>query len=183
MTWIDGVFFVGWVASWGYWLIAAARTGNRSMPSRHFIWIRVALFLLVVFLVKAGIFRGHTGVVSSPVLQGIGLAAFFVGLALALWARQYLGHNWGMPMSRKADGELVTDGPYRYVRHPIYSGIILAGVGTAIALNFYALIIVALVGAYFVYSATVEERTMMERFPEAYPPYKESTKMLVPFVF
>jgi protein-S-isoprenylcysteine O-methyltransferase Ste14 len=88
-----------------------------------------------------------------------------------------------MPMSRKDEPELVTSGPYHRVRHPIYSGILLAGVGTAVALNWLWLLAVILVGVYFVYSATVEERYMSEQFPDSYPAYRRSTKMLVPFIF
>jgi protein-S-isoprenylcysteine O-methyltransferase Ste14 len=85
-------------------------------------------------------------------------------------------------MTRKNDPELVTSGPYRLVRHPIYSGILVAGVGTAIALSWMWLVVVGLAGVYFVYSATVEERYLTEQFPDAYPRYRRSTKMLVPFV-
>ena len=86
-------------------------------------------------------------------------------------------------MSEKVDPELVTTGPYRRVRHPIYSGIIGAMVGTTVAVSWYWLIAVALLGAYFVYSAVMEERYMTGLFPEAYPGYKRSSKMLVPFLF
>jgi protein-S-isoprenylcysteine O-methyltransferase Ste14 len=86
-------------------------------------------------------------------------------------------------MSQKDVPELVTSGPYHLVRHPIYSGILLASVGTAVALSWFWLIAVVLAAVYFVYSATVEERNMAKQFPEAYPAYRQSTKMLVPFVF
>jgi protein-S-isoprenylcysteine O-methyltransferase Ste14 len=86
-------------------------------------------------------------------------------------------------MSEKVDPELVTTGPYRRVRHPIYSGIILAMIGTAIAVSWYWLLAVVLLGAYFVYSAVMEERYIAGLFPDTYPAYKRSTKMLVPFVF
>jgi protein-S-isoprenylcysteine O-methyltransferase Ste14 len=104
------------------------------------------------------------------------------GLGLAVWARLYLGRNWGMPMSEKVDPELVTTGPYRQVRHPIYSGIILAMIGTTIAVSLYWLVGVLLLGAYFLYSAFVEERMMAGLFPDSYPEYKRSTKMLIPFI-
>jgi protein-S-isoprenylcysteine O-methyltransferase Ste14 len=94
----------------------------------------------------------------------------------------YLGRNWGMPMSRRADPELVTTGPYRRVRHPIYSGLILAMAGTAIAVSLYWLNAVAISGAYFLFSAVIEERTMAKLFPAAYPPYKRATKMLIPYL-
>ncbi len=95
----------------------------------------------------------------------------------------HIGRNWGAPMSQKDDTELVTSGPYRLVRHPIYSGVLLAGVGTAVALNWAWLIAVGLAGVYFVYSATIEERNLTKRFPDTYPAYRCSTKMLVPFIF
>ena len=88
-----------------------------------------------------------------------------------------------MPMSEKADPELVTTGPYSAVRHPIYSGIILAMIGTAVAVSVYWLVAVVLVGAYFIYSATREERYLADQFPDTYPKYKQSTKMLIPFIF
>ena len=84
---------------------------------------------------------------------------------------------------RRTEPELVTSGPYRLVRHPIYSGILVAGIGTAVALSWSWLIAVALAGIYFIYSATVEERYLTSEFPDAYPAYRRSTKMLVPFIF
>jgi protein-S-isoprenylcysteine O-methyltransferase Ste14 len=77
----------------------------------------------------------------------------------------------------------VTSGPYRLVRHPIYSGILVAGIGTATALSWWWLVPVALAGAYFLYSAAVEERWLADQFPDAYPAYRRSTKMRVPFIF
>ena len=106
-----------------------------------------------------------------------------LGLGLAVWARIYLGRNWGMPTSTKEDPELVTSGPYRTIRHPIYTGILLAMIGSAIAFSVWWLIAVALIGGYFIYSAFVEERNMTRLFPSAYPEYQQSTKMLIPFIF
>jgi protein-S-isoprenylcysteine O-methyltransferase Ste14 len=78
---------------------------------------------------------------------------------------------------------LVTSGPYRLVRHPIYAGIMIASIGTAVALSWAWLIAAALAGVYFSYSAIVEERNLTEQFPDTYPVYRSSTKMIVPFVF
>jgi protein-S-isoprenylcysteine O-methyltransferase Ste14 len=86
-------------------------------------------------------------------------------------------------MSEKVDAELVTTGPYRYIRNPIYSGIILAAIGTTVAISWYWVVAVVLMGAFFVYSATVEAQTMEHLFPDTYPEYKRSTKMLIPFLF
>lgn len=177
----DLVFFLGWISFWLYWLVAASRAKAGRTRWGTFVAFRVAVVVLVVVLIRVRAFKGHA-VISDPWLQGIGLAVFFLGLALAIWARLYLGRNWGMPMSQKADPELVTSGPYRLIRHPIYSGIILAMAGTAIGISVYWLIAVVVIGAYFLYSAFTEERTMTGLFPDSYPQYKSSTKMLVPFV-
>jgi protein-S-isoprenylcysteine O-methyltransferase Ste14 len=111
-----------------------------------------------------------------------GLIIFLMGLFLAVWARLYLGKNWGMPMAQKKDPELVTSGPYQYIRHPIYSGILLAMLGSALAASAFWLIIFAISGMYFVFSARVEEKLMESQFPKVYPAYKRKTKMLIPFI-
>jgi protein-S-isoprenylcysteine O-methyltransferase Ste14 len=108
---------------------------------------------------------------------------FLAGLALAIWARIYLGRNWGMPMTQKEDPELVTSGPYSYIRHPIYTGILLAIVGSVIAGGDFWLVFLVITAPYFIYSAVMEERLMMKQFPKVYPSYKSKTKMLIPFVF
>jgi protein-S-isoprenylcysteine O-methyltransferase Ste14 len=179
---VDVVIFACWAAFWIYWLVASIGVKAGQTRWTRFAGIRVGVILVVLLLLRGRGLKGH-GVISDPWLQGIGLAVFLLGLALAIWARVYLGRNWGMPMSRKADPELVTTGPYRYVRHPIYSGIILAMIGTTIAVGLYWLVAVVLLGAYFVYSAIMEERFMADRFPDSYPEYKRSTKMLIPFIF
>jgi protein-S-isoprenylcysteine O-methyltransferase Ste14 len=114
--------------------------------------------------------------------QWAGLALCLAGFLFAIWARLYLGGNWGVPMSLRQQHELVTSGPYARVRHPIYSGLMLAGLGTVLALGMQWLPALVLVGAFFVLSARTEERMLCEQFPDAYPPYRRRTKMLVPFV-
>ena len=179
---VDVVIGVGWAVFWIYWI--AASVGVKAGRTRwaRFAYVRVAIILVALLLLRLRVLKGHRAVTHDPWLQGIGLAIFVLGLALAVWARIYIGRNWGMPMSEKADPELVTTGPYSVIRHPIYSGIILAMVGTAVAVSLYWLIAVALLGAYFLYSAVMEERYMAEVFPDAYPRYKQSTKMLIPFI-
>jgi protein-S-isoprenylcysteine O-methyltransferase Ste14 len=120
--------------------------------------------------------------VHALAVQIVGLVLFLAGLGLAVWARIYLGRNWGMPMTRKDEPELVTSGPYRFVRHPIYSGLFLAILGTTLATNLYWLIALAALGVYFVYSARVEERLMTASFPGVYPEYQARTRMLIPFL-
>ena len=179
---VEFVFAVGWAAFWLYWLVAAFSMKRGRVQWSRELRIRAVLFVVIVLLVHLGVLRGHS-VNTDPVREAVGLVLFALGLGLAIWARVHIGRNWGTPMTQKVEPELVTSGPYRFVRHPIYSGILAAGIGTAVALSWFWLVPVALAGSYFIYAATVEERFLAERFPETYPPYKRSTKMLMPFVF
>jgi protein-S-isoprenylcysteine O-methyltransferase Ste14 len=181
---IDYVIYGLWVLFWLVWL-AAALTAKQVARSRmrQFVGLRIALFVILIWISRSGAFKGHHTIESNPTLQGIGTGLFLIGLGLALWARVYLGRNWGTPMSEKVDAELVTNGPYRLIRNPIYSGLILAAIGTAVAVSWYWLFAVVFMGAYFIYSAMVEGRTMERLFPNDYPAYKRSTKMLIPFIF
>jgi len=175
------VMGIGWVIFWIAWLIAAfTAKASRGRGSR-LGGFRILLAVVVVILVRANVHQGSERV-DGPLLQGIGLALWIAGLALAVWARLYIGRNWGMPMTRREEPELVTTGPYHLIRHPIYSGIILAMIGTAVATTLVGLIVVAVIAAFFTFSATREESFLATEFPETFPPYKAKTKMLIPFV-
>jgi protein-S-isoprenylcysteine O-methyltransferase Ste14 len=178
---VEIAFAAGWAAFWLYWLVAAIPMKRGRVPWSRELGIRAVLVVVVILLIRLGAFRNHH-VHTEPGRAGLGLALFALGLGFATWARMHIGRNWGMPMTQKDDPELVTSGPYHWVRHPIYSGILIAGMGTAVALSWQWLTAVLLAGIYFVYSATVEERYLTEQFPDAYPVYQHSTKMLVPFI-
>jgi protein-S-isoprenylcysteine O-methyltransferase Ste14 len=182
MRTVELIFAVGWAAFWLYWLLAAFSMKRGRVSWSHEGRIRVVIIVLAIVLVRLGVLRGHRAT-TDPWREAVGLALFGLGLAFAVWARVHIGRNWGTPMTQKNDPELVTSGPYRLVRHPIYSGILVAGIGTAMALSWFWLAPVGLAGIYFIYSAAVEERYLAEQFPDSYPAYKRSTKMLVPFVF
>jgi protein-S-isoprenylcysteine O-methyltransferase Ste14 len=178
---LEVVFAVGWAAFWVYWLVAAFSMKRGRVPWSRDLGMRALIFVVVFLLVRLGAFRHHE-TNTNAWRASAGLVLFALGLGFAIWARLHIGRNWGTPMTRKDDPELVTSGPYHLVRHPIYSGILVAGIGTAVALSWIGLVAVALAGIYFIYSATAEERYLTEQFPDAYPAYKHSSKMLIPFV-
>jgi protein-S-isoprenylcysteine O-methyltransferase Ste14 len=170
---------IAWIAFWVYWFASAVgvkegRTDRRRIPLNGLSALAVLLLLRV--------FRGGSLAVHSQILEAIGAVVFVSGIALAIWARVHLGRNWGMPMTQKAEPELVTSGPYRFVRHPIYTGLLVGVLGTALVENLIGLPIVAILGVSFYYSASVEERNLIATFPTAYPAYRKGTKMLIPFV-
>jgi protein-S-isoprenylcysteine O-methyltransferase Ste14 len=106
------------------------------------------------------------------------------GLAVALWARAVLGRNWSGRVVFKEDHELIQHGPYAYVRHPIYSGLLLMGLGTAVESGRLAsFVLLAAVAVVLVVKAQLEERLMTSHFPEAYPQYRRRVKALIPGVW
>jgi protein-S-isoprenylcysteine O-methyltransferase Ste14 len=179
---VETLFVVGWAAFWLYWVVAALTMKKGRVPWSRHLRVRAVFVVILILLVRLGAFRDHDRN-SDPWRAAVGLVMFALGLSFAIWARVYIGRNWGPPMTERQEPELVTSGPYRRVRHPIYSGMLIALLGTAVALSWLWLIVLALAAMYFLYSATVEERYLTGQFPDAYPRYRRSTKMLVPFVF
>jgi|SRR5580704_1738638 protein-S-isoprenylcysteine O-methyltransferase Ste14 len=179
-----------WLVLIIYWLTSAASSKRSARPGlwRPHAGIRVIIFVVAVVVVQlrasqrflADIVRRTPD--PNSVASIIGVVVCVVGVVLAVWARAYLGRNWGMPMSLREGHELVTSGPYAYVRHPIYSGILLLTLGSAIAVNPAWLAPFVLFLVYFVQAARVEERDMTKQFPDAYPAYQRRTKMLIPFL-
>lgn len=129
MSAVELVFIIGWVAFWTYWLGAAFSMKRGHIPWSRELRIRVVIAVVVVLLIRFGAL-GDSGLTSNPWRKGVGLALFALGLGFAVWARVHIGRNWGTPMSQKDEPELVTSGPYGLVRHPIYSGILVAGRGS-----------------------------------------------------
>jgi protein-S-isoprenylcysteine O-methyltransferase Ste14 len=168
-----------WLVFWIYWIVSAS--SSKESVSSGWRTRLTGVTAVGIFLI-AGVLRGGILAVHSLILAAIGALLFASGIALAIWARLHLGRNWGMPMTQRAEPELVTSGPYRFVRHPIYSGLLTAILGTALVNNLLGLIVVAVLVAYFYYCGIVEERNLAVTFPKAYPEYRSRTKMLIPFL-
>lgn len=173
-----------WVISWIYWIYEASKSKRTlSFRIKRGIFFRVLILLFVIVVIAA---LKSNVVISEPhtlPLKIIGTILFILGVYLSVWARRYIGINWGMPMSLKENPELITTGPYKHIRHPIYSGIMLATLGTALAVNYWWLILLLLAGSYFIYSAFTEEKDMKKQFPHKYEDYIKSSKMLIPYIF
>jgi protein-S-isoprenylcysteine O-methyltransferase Ste14 len=116
-------------------------------------------------------------------LPALGTLLVLLGLLFAAWARWHLGRNWSGTVTVKEDHTLIKSGPYRLVRHPIYSGIALALFGTALADGAaYGFIATALILAGFVLRIQLEEARMRDTFPE-YVDYCRHTARLIPGVY
>ncbi|MEF0941040.1 methyltransferase family protein [Rhizobium sp. BR 362] len=114
---------------------------------------------------------------------GIGAVLTVIGLAFAVWARYHLGRNWSGVITVKEDHALIRTGPYAIVRHPIYSGLLLAIIGSALARGYIgAMLAIAFMLYAVLRRVNIEERWMSETFGRAYADYKIKTPALVPFV-
>ena len=111
-----------------------------------------------------------------------GVTLVFLGLAFAVWARRHIGRNWSGTVTVKENHALVRTGPYAWVRHPIYTGLLAAILGTAIARGeLRGVWAIALCTAAFVTKLRTEERWMREVFGEEYARYRAAVPALIPF--
>lgn len=119
----------------------------------------------------------------SSMIDILGIGTVVAGLGFAVWARWYLGPNWSGTVTLKDDHSLVRTGPYKYVRHPIYTRVLL-GVCGAVAVigEWRGVLALGLTLVALVYKSRVEERRMRDAFPE-YEEYRRATAALVPFAF
>lgn len=180
-----------WIVFAVVWLVTSlfakrnVKRGKWWQTWWNYSWWRIVIIVILYLLLRNEIatrIAGIGGYQSNFALGIIGVVLTVIGVAFAFWARFSIGTNWGMPMTLKENRELVTRGPYHFVRHPIYTGVMLALVGTAVAISLWWLTIIVIYFAFFLYSARTEERMLTQEFPEAYPAYKKRTKMLIPFV-
>lgn len=175
-----------WILFYSYWLVSAigVKKAVRATPWRKGAGLRLLLVVIAIMLTRLLRIRHIFAVRPSSIALNIfGIVLCIAGLAFAVWARVNLGRNWGTPMSFKEGHELVTTGPYSFVRHPIYTGILVATIGTGFVVSMVWLLFFAIICPYFVYSARTEERLMMRAFPDRYPEYRNRTKALIPFVW
>lgn len=119
----------------------------------------------------------------SAIAPLLGTAVVAAGLAFSLWARAHLGRNWSGIVTLKEDHALVRSGPYRTIRHPIYTGLLFAVIGTAVAIGEWRGVLAAGCALIAIlWKIRVEERHMREAFPE-YEEYRARTAALVPLLY
>jgi protein-S-isoprenylcysteine O-methyltransferase Ste14 len=119
----------------------------------------------------------------NAVLSSIGVIIVVAGMAFLVWARQSLGGNWSQTVSAKQAHELVTSGPYRYVRHPMYTGGLAACVGSVIVAGGAFVFLLVLLAPIFLWRVGAEDRLLARQFPDEFPDYARRTRALIPFVW
>jgi len=177
-----------WIIFFSYWLIAARNTKKtvyrQKLQGRVFIAIRLAVCFALVYLpaLSAG-WLGVSYIPRTMPSEFIGNIVCISGFFFAIWSRRALGTNWSGEITLKENHQLIQTGPYRLVRHPIYTGLILAWLGTAITLGEVRGLVALVIAFLGLWSKLKEEETLLLRqFPEEYPEYQEQVKALIPFV-
>jgi protein-S-isoprenylcysteine O-methyltransferase Ste14 len=176
-----------WVIFLGYWFVSArgvkpvAEGPARSSTVIYRVPLVVGGFLLWV--------RGTSHFLSLALTpcahftQAAGVVLCVLGVIVAIWSRRILAGNWSSEVTFKEGHELIQTGPYRFARHPIYSGILLICLGTVVAQGqLHRWIGFVLMFAGFWIKLRQEESLMERHFPNAYSSYRNRVKALVPFI-
>ena len=178
-----GVLWLAWLA---YWFAAAqdVKPARRRESPANRLLTAVLIIPAAVLLAVPGTWLHWLGARFLPdtlFLYGLGLLMVIVGLAFAVWARAHLGRNWSGTVTVKEDHELIRSGPYGIVRHPIYTGLLLAILGTVVIVGewrgqfAFCFLAIALL-----LKLRREERFMEDSFPDTYPGYRAQVPALIP---
>ena len=177
---------MAWVVFLLYWFVSARKL--KAAKQRE---PRGERLVQVVFMAGAYVLLFHDALGSGwlgtrflpflPMFGEIGMAATIAGVGFAIWARWHLGENWSAMVTLKEGHELIRSGPYRHIRHPIYTGMLVAFAGTAVALGEYrGLIALGIAITNFYTKARKEERFLAQEFGERFDEHVRHTGMFLP---
>ena len=159
--------------------LTVSAIGVSGIPTALGASFRLLVAMIVALLLpRPPIFKFANFASVGPILSSVGLAITVAGMTLLVWARQTLGRNWSQTVSAKDDHELVASGPYRYVRHPMYTGGILACFGSAIVAGGVFVFLLLVLTPLFLWRVRAEDELL-----EVSAAYKRRTKALIPFVW
>lgn len=177
-----------WILTGIYWFLTALRAKTAVRKEQNASRVLHIVVMCIAFDLLFGSARyGLLGARYVPAKAWIAWTGFSLaaaGIAFAVWARAMLGANWSGTVAIKSGHELIRTGPYAWVRHPIYSGFLLAILGTALVLGEVRgllAFLVALLG--WGIKAIMEERFLIDQFDGEYVRYSTEVKRLIPFIF
>ncbi|HEX5432925.1 MAG TPA: isoprenylcysteine carboxylmethyltransferase family protein [Candidatus Angelobacter sp.] len=178
-----------WVLFWALWVVWALwmkKAERRESVSTHLLHTLLAAagFLLMFSDIGAPWSWLYIRVLPRELwIESLGIAITLAGFVFSIWARIHLGRNWSSSVTAKVDHELIRTGPYRWLRHPIYTGLLLAMLGTAmVRAQVCGLLALALVYAAWKIKSRVEEHMMTITFGAEYSAYASGTGAMFPRV-
>ncbi len=178
-----------WTVFWVLWVLPAVfgkRTIQRQPAGSRILQI-VLLVVAYVLIVNGSVGWNWLNQRVVPAGRGsteAGYGLLVAGMLFAAWARLFLGGNWSSNVVLKEDHTLILSGPYRIVRHPIYTGLLVALSGTAIAVGeLRGFVGVVLAAVAWKIKSISEETLMVQKFGDQYTRYREQVKGLVPYLW
>jgi protein-S-isoprenylcysteine O-methyltransferase Ste14 len=178
---------LGWLVFVAYWFLSALKLKavKRREPSAERLVYIACMIVAYVLLFNDGLsnarWLGERFMPFSAQLGALGVAITYVGVGFAIWARWHLGQNWSATVTLKEGHELIRSGPYAHIRHPIYTGMLLALAGTALALGEYrGLLSLVIATASFTTKARKEERYLVQEFGDRFQEHFRKTGMFLP---
>jgi protein-S-isoprenylcysteine O-methyltransferase Ste14 len=179
------VLIACWSAFAAYWSIASfgVKKAAETQGRRSIFWFRIMQVANFVLLAGVLPYRPFNLILwHSAGTSLIGAALCSLGTVLAIWARKTLAANWSSSVTFKEHHELITHGPYRFVRHPIYTGLLMMMLGTVLVLGRLDCLVALLSrGILYIFKVRREESVMREHFPEQYSAYQARTGALLPW--
>lgn len=178
---VAAVIWAAWVASWiiaGFW---TARTTNEAPRGSYRLYLILAMLGFILLFAQPH--HPHPLWPVVPLIGWMGIGLVVIGVAFAWWARIRLGALWSGGIVRREGHRIVDDGPYAIVRHPIYTALILCGIGVMLLqATLLSVAGAALIAIGFGLKARVEERFLAAELGEQdYAAYRARVPMLVPF--
>lgn len=175
-----------WIIFLVYWVIQArfVKETHEKAGGIGGYWHWVLVAMAFFFMENTSIYPLKLRLLPNPGIGSVfSIASVVIGLVIAILARRTLAANWSGSVTFKKGHKLITTGIYHYIRHPIYTGILLMFTGSGVLAGSVGAILgfVVLVGAFWL-KLQQEEELMTRHFPKEYPPYKSKTKALIPFV-
>jgi protein-S-isoprenylcysteine O-methyltransferase Ste14 len=175
-----------WIVFVIYWIVGALKT--RATRERESAASRIAILLIevtgygLIFSPSAGIgFLGTRFIPRTMVSAIVGVVLTWSGIGLAIWARYHLAEYWSARITIKEDHQLIRTGPYAHLRHPIYSGLVLATIGSTVVIDEWRCVFgVCLVLTGYCLKARKEETMLSQQFGDAFREHQKHTGFLIP---
>jgi protein-S-isoprenylcysteine O-methyltransferase Ste14 len=177
-----------WLILLAYWAITAFRVRPTERAEPAASRLAILLAVVVAFSILFGPWLrdtalGHRFIPNTPLVEYLGIALVWIGVGIAIWARYHLGEYWSARITIKVGHKVIDTGPYAHVRHPIYSGVLLGLIGTALAVGKWrAVVAFFLILIVYIIKARTEEKLLTGQLGDAYQEYKMRMGMLIPWV-
>lgn len=183
------VILIIWVLFWILWAVFAVLTSQRNELAKYI----TAYLFVILFIISIGYFMSYFSsdmgflkyhfLPNVFILYIIGFLLMISGLGFAICARAYLSKSWRGDVSLNQAHKLIQSGPYKYIRHPIYTGMMFGLVGTVLVLGEIWVVIMLFVSCFaLVLKSRSEEKLLISRFSE-YGQYIAKSKSFLPFLF